>query len=276
MKILITAASSYLGARIYFDLEKKHEVVGTYNTNKISPKFIQMDVTDRDEVFRIVKLNKPDLIIHAAANPNARWCEANPELAKKINEDGTRNVIDAANSIGAKVVYISSVAALDATNFYGKTKFAGEEITKETKAGFIILRPSVIIGFSPNTTNDRPFNRILKNIDEKTPAIYDTSWKFHPTWIGHISEVIENAIEKKIKNEIITITVSELKSRFDVARDILSEFGVSAEPKNDNDKVPPKELDQTKLKEFGMPVYSYSEIIEKINDEIKNREKFRL
>ena len=33
---------------------------------------------------------------------------------------------------------------------------------------------------------------------------------------------------------------------------------------------------EKKLKEFGMPVYSYSEIIEKIIGEIKNREKFRL
>ena len=277
MKILITAASSYLGARIYFDLEKKYEVVGTYNTSKISLKFIQMDVTNRDEVFRIFELNKPDLIIHAAANPNARWCEENPEIAKKINVGGTRNVVDAANAIGAKLVYISTLAALDKSFVYGRTKFLAEEAAKETKAGFIILRPSVIIGMSPNTANLRPFfNRILKNLDEKTPAIYDISWKFHPTWIGHISEVIENVIEKKIKDEIITITVSELKSRFDVARDILSEFGISAEPKNDNDKVPPKELDQTKLKEFGMPVYSYSEIIEKIIGEIKNREKFKL
>src|SRR3989344_5358002 len=250
MKILITAASSYLGARIYFDLEKKYEVVGTYNTSKISLKFIQMDVTNRDEVFRIFELNKPDLIIHAAANPNARLCEENPEIAKKINVGGTRNVVDAANAIGAKLVYISTLAALDKSFVYGRTKFLAEEAAKETKAGFIILRPSVIIGMSPNTANLRPFfNRILKNLDEKTPAIYDISWKFHPTWIGHISEVIENVIEKKIKDEIITITVSELKSRFDVARDILSEFGVSAEPKNDNDKVPPKELDQTKLKE---------------------------
>lgn len=277
MKILITAASSYLGARMYFDLGKKYEVVGTYNTNKISEKFIQMDVTNRDEVFKVVKMNKPDLIIHAAANPDSKWCEENPELAEEINVGGAKNIVDAANSVGAKAVYISTLAALDKSFVYGKTKFLAEEATKETKEGFIILRPSVIIGISPNSKNIRPFfNRMLKNLDEKKPAAYDTSWKFHPTWIGHISEVIENTIEKKIKNETITITVSELKSRFDVARDILSEFGVPVEQKNDNDKVSPKELDQTKLKELGMPVYSYFEIIGKIINEIKNREKFKL
>lgn len=277
MKILITAASSYLGARIYFDLKKKFDVVGTYNTNKLSEKFIQMDVTNREEVFRIIKLNKPDLIVHAAANPDSKWCEENPKLSEEINVGGTKNVVDAANSVGAKVVYISTLAALDKSFVYGKTKFLAEEAAKKTKAGFIILRPSVIIGISLNSTNSRPFfNKILKNLDEKTPVAYDTSWKFRPTWIGQISEVIENIIEKKIKNEIITITVSEPKSRFDVARDILSEFGVFAEPKNDNDKVPLKELDQIKLKEFGLPIYSYSEIIEKIINEIKNREKFKL
>ena len=276
MKILITGASSYVGARLFFDLRKKFEVIGTYNTSRLSTDFVHMDVTIRDEVLSVIRRIKPGVIIHAVANPNARWCEANPELAKKLNEGGTRNVVDAANEIGAKVIYISTKAAINPQNVYGKTKLAGEEISKETKAGFVILRPSLIVGFSPNTTNDRPFNRMLKSIDDKVPAIYDTSWKFQPTWLGHISEIIEKIVKKGITNETIPITVPEFKTRFDLARDILSRFGISVEPKDYNDKTPVTETDQSKMVELNLPVHSYSEIIENMVDEIKNREKFRL
>lgn len=276
MKVLIIGASSYVGARLFLDLRKKFNVIGTYNTNKLFPEFVKLDITSQEEVIQTVKESGVDVIVHVAANPSSRWCEENPELAVKINEGGTKNIVDAANVIKAKVIYISSVAAIVPTNVYGKTKIAGEELVKKTEGGFVILRPSLIIGFSPNTTNDRPFNRILKNIDEKTPAIYDTSWKFQPTWLGHISEVIRIVIEKNITNETITIAVPEVKSRFNVAKDILSPFGIEVIPKDEKDlnRFIPLKLDRMKL--LKIPVYSYSEIIEKIINEIKNRDEFSL
>jgi len=274
MKILVVGASSYVGARIYFDLRKKFDVAGTYNKNKLFPEFFKLDITNSDEVIQIVTKVKPNVIIHVAANPSAIWCEANPELAIKLNEDGTKNIVDAANIVKSKVIYISTVAAIVPTNVYGRTKLAGEELVKNTKNGFVVLRPSLIIGFSPNTTNDRPFNRILRNIDEKSLAIYDTSWKFQPTWLGHISEVIQILIEKNITNEIIPIAIPELKSRFDIAKDILVEFNISVTPKNDNDKTPVIQISQDKLEQLGLPQYTYSEIIIKIISEIKQRKKF--
>lgn len=274
MRILITGASSYVGARLYFDLKKKFDVIGTYYKNRLFKDLVELDITDENKVIETVRKFKPEVIIHVVANPSAKWCEENPELATRINQEGTKNIVEAANKINAKVIYISTGAAINPIGIYGKTKLAGEELVKSTKAGFVILRPSLIVGFSPNTTNNRPFNRILWNLDGKVPAVYDTSWKFQPTWIGHISEIIIAVIEKNITKEIIPIRVPELKTRFDVAKDILSHFGISAKAKNDNDKTPVISSSQEKLKQLGLPEYSYSEIIVKIVDEIKHRDKF--
>lgn len=128
--------------------------------------------------------------------------------------------------MNAKLVYISTMGAIKPSNLYGKTKLKSEEIVKTVKNGYLILRPSLVLGYSPNITNDRPFNRILKNLDEDVPAIYDTSWKFQPTYIRHISEVIESCINKKIINRSIVIAVPEMKSRYDTAKDILIPFGI--------------------------------------------------
>lgn len=277
MKILITGASSYVGARVYFDLSKKFDVIGTYHSSKLSEVFIELDTTDEKDVVKVLEEVKPDIIIHLAANASSKWCEANPKEAIALNESSTRYIVDTANKIGAKVIYISSFAAFEPKDVYAKTKYNSEQLVKKVKAGWVILRPSLILGFSPNTTNDRPFNRLLKNLDENIPAEYDTSWKFQPTYLGQISEVIEEIIKRGIEKEIIPIAVDELKSRYDTAKDILSPFGVKVTPIDMHDTGHFSEKKDTgKLKELGLSIYTYGQMIQKILEEISNRKIFKI
>jgi dTDP-4-dehydrorhamnose reductase len=274
MKILVIGANSYVGARLYYDLQKDFEVTGTYLHNKLSNKFIHLDITDKEEVAMVINRMKPSFIVHVANNANARWCEANPNEAKRLNETSTKFIVNAANKINAKIIYISSFVVLKPLNVYGKVKQASEEIIKDTKAGWAILRPSLIIGFSPNTINDRPFNRFLKNLDEGTKAEYDTSWKFQPTWIGHISEIIKSIIKNNINKEIIPVAVEGLKTRYEVAKDILSQFNINVFPVNNSDTTSVIQEDLKELDELGLTKYSYDEIINKIINEIKQRSSF--
>jgi dTDP-4-dehydrorhamnose reductase len=276
MKVLLTGASSYVGARLYLDLSKKFEVIGTYFGNNLSEDFIRLDTTNKKEIEKIIKDIKPEIIIHAAANANARWCEANPDLAVLLNQKSTEYIVDSANRINAKIILISSFSAKAADNVYGRTKFESEKMVKNNKAGFVILRPSLILGFSPNTTNDRPFNRLLKNIDEKTEAIYDISWKFQPSYIGHVAEVIEEIINRNILNEIISIAVPNLKTRYDIAKDILEAFNIKVTPINRNDNTAIITDNLNNLRRHKLPEYSYEELIGKCIEEIRNRKKFVL
>jgi dTDP-4-dehydrorhamnose reductase len=277
MKILITGASSYVGARVYFDLSKNFNVVGTYHSSKLSESFIKLDATNKEDIIKVLEEEKPDIIVHLAANASSKWCEANPEEAIALNESSTRYIVDTANKIGAKVIYISSFAAFEPKDVYAKTKYNSEQLVKKVKAGWVVLRPSLILGYSPNTTNDRPFNRLLKNLDDGTPAEYDTSWKFQPTYLGQISEVIEEVIKRNISEEIIPIAVDELKSRYDTAKDILSPFEVKVVPIDMHDTGHFSEKkDTSKLEELSLPVYTYDQMISKILEEIKNRKTFKL
>ena len=270
MRILITGASGYVGARLYSDLKKKHEVTGTYHSNKLFPELWILDIGNKKAVESLVKKVHPEIIIHVAANASASWCEKNPELAVKFNETGTKNIVYSANQIKAKVIYISSFEHANTKTLYGRTKEAGEKYVKEAKAGYIILRPCLIIGFSPNTMNDRPFNRFLKNITQHTPAVYDATWKFYPTWLKHIEEVIEKIIEKKIINETIPISIPEKKTRFNIAKDLLSDFNIDVKPEYPTNVAPLISEDLTKLSELGLPYYTYDEIIKGIKKEIKD------
>ncbi|MGV8161949.1 MAG: sugar nucleotide-binding protein [Candidatus Nanoarchaeia archaeon] len=270
MKVIITGASSYVGARFYSDMRNKYEVIGTYNSNKLFPELEHLDITKKEEVMKFILEKKPDFIIHVAANASGSWCDKNPQQAVAINELGTKYIVEGANRVDAKVIFISSVFANYANQLYGRTKLKSEEYVKKTNAGYVILRPSLIMGYSPNTINDRPFNRLLKNITQKTPAVYDTSWKFQPTWLSHLEEIAELVIDKNILNQTIPVSTPELKTRFDIANDVLIEFGISVVPEDKQDATPDFADDQEKLRELHLPIYTYLEMIDGLKQEIKD------
>jgi dTDP-4-dehydrorhamnose reductase len=276
MKLLITGASSYLGSRIYYDLKDKFEPIGTYYQNKLSASFIYLDLTKKEEIEKLVKKSKPNVIIHVANYPSPRPAQDNEKGYVQLNLEATKYLIEAADNIGTKLIFISSFAAMNPDNIYGKLKLESEKLVEKTKAGYLILRPSLIIGFSPNTTNDRPFNRILKCLDEGKKAEFDTSWKFQPTYVGHISQVIKKSIEKNVWNKTIPIVIGELVTQYQIARDILEAFDIKVYPIDKGYNIPSKKVDLSILDQFGLKPKNYGEMIKTIIDEIKDREKFRL
>jgi len=101
MKVLLIGASSYVGARLYFDLQSSHNIIGTYKNSSLFSRFIKLDITNKEDVNNIINYYKPDWIIHAAANADARWCEANPKVAVLLNEKATSHIVSAANKINS-------------------------------------------------------------------------------------------------------------------------------------------------------------------------------
>lgn len=277
MKILLIGGSSYLGARLYCDLRDTHDVVATYNDNKLSNNFIHLDITDHNEVFRIIKNQKPDVIIHAANYASSSWCKEHPEEAKLLNQVATEYIVDAANEINAKMIFISSMAAVNPSNLYGESKVTSEEITKKCNSGYLILRPSLIVGYSPNTENDRPFNRILNNVTKGLPAVYEDSWNFQPTYIGHISKVIEACIKKGLWNQTFEVVVPKVSTRYKLSKDILSHFNIEVE-KETTEKPYFKDEDISiePLVKNKLPTFSYSELVDLVVEEIKDPSRFTL
>lgn len=268
-KVLIVGASSYVGARLLVDLSKSFDVRGTFFRTRLFPDLIELDITDAQAVLRVMRAVKPEVVVHVAANPSAAWCEKHPALAKKINRTGTRNVVTAANRVKARVVYISSAEAAVQRTLYGKTKRAGETEARKAKAGWVVLRPSLIVGYSPNTQNDRPFNRLLRNITQRSPAEYDTSWRFQPTWLGQVSEIVSIAVRKKLVKKTVPLSVEQDVSRFELARDLLKPFGIVPVPKDEDLHFKSLLDSKAALARLGLPYYSYGELVRRVRAETR-------
>ncbi len=266
--LLITGASSYVGAKIYRDLKqsphfKSFEIVGTYNCNPLFPELVKLDLSDRIATSELIKRICPTWIIHIAAIPNQAGCSKDEGYAERVNYEGTRAVVEEANALGAKVLFISSEAAYD-HSLYGKLKKQGEDAVKGTRAGYVILQPAMIFGASPNTKNDRPYNRLLRAIEKGAPTSFDSDVKFYPTWLGNLSEIIQEILRRPILNEVIAVVGERESSRFEVAQKVLQKFSIPVSEEHSKSSGSNAPLTQDALRRLKLPCYSTDEILTKV------------
>lgn len=277
MKILLIGANSYVGARLFYDLRSSFQIIGTYHKEQFFHEFFQLDITSRESLSNIFSNIKPDIVIHAANYPSPSNAVNNEEAFRSLNDKGTQNVVEFSNKFGSKLIFISSQAANNPSNLYGELKLKSEMLAKQVTNGYLILRPSYIVGFSPNTSNPRPFNKILKCIDDpKTIAEFDISWKLQPTYLGHLSAVIKWIINTDNWNQEVPVFIDELVTQYQIASDILSSFEIEVNKIDLGINIPPSRDSLDFFNSMQLPPRTYAEMIEIVVSEIRNRDKFRL
>ena len=153
MKILVTGAKGQLGTDVLKELSSR-------NIQHKGTDIDNLDITDKDAVTNTILDYRPDAVIHCAAYTAVDKAEDEPELCRKINEDGTRYIAEACEQAGAKMLYISTDYVFpgtgehfykpsdptDAISVYGKTKLAGEKAVTETLERYFIVRISWVFG----------------------------------------------------------------------------------------------------------------------------------
>jgi dTDP-4-dehydrorhamnose reductase len=116
-----------------------------------------MPVDDREAVLTTITAFRPELVLHGGALTAVDTCEVEVDLAFAVNAVGTRHVAEAAELVGAHMVYVSTDYVFDGTNdrpyrewdaprptsVYGASKLAGE---RECRPGSTIVRTSWVCG----------------------------------------------------------------------------------------------------------------------------------
>lgn len=146
-KVLITGGAGFIGSHLVdFLLQKNYEVVIIDNlstgkqeyVNK-KARFYKIDIT-KDDVERVFEKEKPDVVIHAAAQVMLRLSIEQPLMDATINILGTLRVLEAARKSGVKkFIYTSTGGAR-----YGEPKKLPVHETHE-------LNPSAPYGISKHT-----------------------------------------------------------------------------------------------------------------------------
>lgn len=162
-KILVTGCNGQLGRAIRKEYAASD--VEFINTDVVEGEgVVSLDITDVDAVLKLVRAEKPDVIINCAAHTNVDKCEEQWDLAYKINAIGPRNLSIAATEADAKMIHVSTdyvfegngtrpyteFDALNPVSAYGKTKLEGENFVKEFAKKHFILRTAWLYGDGKN------------------------------------------------------------------------------------------------------------------------------
>lgn len=148
MKILVTGSKGQVGSCLVQQLSQMLEI------EFLAVDRDQLDITDRDAVNKLVNEFKPDAIINAAAHTAVDKAEQEVELSYAINRDGPEYLAQAAQSVCASILHISTdyVFAGDKDGayvetddvapqgVYGQSKLAGELAVAAACKRHIIMR----------------------------------------------------------------------------------------------------------------------------------------
>ena len=154
MKIVITGGKGMLGRTLQKELAE-HEIVVA--------DLPDWDITDDEGFLRKLMAAAPDVVIHCAAMTNVDACEADRDLAFKLNEEGSRNVALACSACGARLFAISTDYVFSGEpprepwawsetdiprprTVYGLSKFSGEQMVQMLNPDATVLRIAWLYG----------------------------------------------------------------------------------------------------------------------------------
>lgn len=222
-KILVTGANGQLGYSIVtFFKQKGINVIGTDRN--------VLDITNKVQVNQVIQSIKPDVIIHCAAYTAVDKAESDKENCYNTNVNGTRNLAQIAKELDVEFIYFSTDYVFDGTkekpyettdipnpiNYYGLTKYLGEEIVRTLLTKYYIFRISWVFG--PNGKNF--VNTILRLSKEKESINVVNDQIGSPTYTLDIADFLTKKVP--INNGIHHLTNGGFISWYEFAKEIIN------------------------------------------------------
>lgn len=254
MKILVTGGAGFVGYHLCKKLTEDGDEVIVYDAFlnfadsgksryqeylklrldylKDKVKLVQWDIRNKDQLMRVLKETKPEVVVHLAALPIASLSDKVGE-AGSINLDGTLNVLEAirhSDSVKRFVYSSSSMVYGDfekdaadeshptrPVDIYGATKLSGEIFTRAYQKQYglkaTIIRLTSVYG--PTDANRRVSQIFVENALLKKPiTLHDGGQAaLDFTFVEDVAEGFRLAIKsKKAENETFNISYGQARS----------------------------------------------------------------
>lgn len=186
-KILITGGRGFFASRFAEHHKNRFEI--------LSLKKVDLNVADEQEVLNKFQAFQPDYVMHTAAIAVTGYCDAHPDIARKINVEGSVNVARATKAVGGKLLFISTEQLFNGNQNAGP--FREDDVAE----------PNTIYG-----QNKLEAENLLKEIIEKL-------WIVRFTWLfgmpqrncGMSGNILWNTVEAILKNEKIHASPHEYR-----------------------------------------------------------------
>lgn len=266
-----------LGQFLNMELDKHFEILTQYfnnsgNTSKFNS--VQLDLTNYNEVEKIFKKFKPDVVIHTAAVSNPERADAlTADVVYEFNVNATQFIAEMCSTHQSKLIYTSTDsvyagyrgsmlkedAKLIPLSLYAETKLMGEIKIREYLKNYVILRVPLQIGLCLGSTINN-FHKLYNNLKTGVQTKLFTDQYRTPLALHETARIISEFARKNISGEIINIAGDERVSRYDLGLmlcDIIKAdrnliIPLTMEEGGALYKVADVSLDNSKMKSYGI------------------------
>ena len=256
-RILVVGSNGMLGQRAveFYSALNDIEILATSVEDKFGfagIEYIQSDISNRNEIKKLVYDFCPDFIINGAAFTNVDLSETERELAWKINVKGVEHLSEAARVLDSHLIHISTDYIFDGKfgpylendipnplGYYARTKLASENVLKISGIKYTILRTNVLYGTAKFSRPDFVKWAVDSLRAGKQIRIVDDQIN-NPTFIDDLVQGINKVVELH-KEGVYNIGGSEFLSRYDFTLKIADYFNLD---KSLISKIKTEELNQ--------------------------------
>ncbi|WP_420385065.1 SDR family oxidoreductase [Roseivirga sp.] len=187
MKILITGANGLLGQKLVKLLLDKGEdelIATARGVNRLPfPEadytYDQMDITDRDQVLRVIETYQPEVIVHTAAMTNVDQCELEKEACWDQNVNAVNYLIEASTRNNCFLLHLSTDFIFDGeegpydekakpnpVSYYGESKLAAEKLLQNSTIQYAIARTVLVYGIAHDMSRSNIILWVKKSLEE--------------------------------------------------------------------------------------------------------------
>lgn len=297
--VLVTGSNGLLGQKITEKISKEGGVnlIATSKGANRYPSaegytYAEMDILNPEEVKKVIEKYQPDAIIHTAAMTNVDTCEDQRELAYQLNVEAVRTLLHLAEEHHIQLIHLSTdfifdgehgpyneLAAPNPLSYYGETKLMAEELIKNSKAKWAILRTIIVYGIVSDMSRSNIVLWAKGALEKGQPLnIVNDQWRM-PTLAEDLADICLLAVKHDAQGVYNAsgkdmMSISELVARvadfWNLDKTLINE--ISAETLNQAAKRPKRTgfiLDKS-MTDLNYQPHSFEEGLEILDQQLKS------
>lgn len=303
-KILITGSNGLLGQKLIYSLKHSElfEVIATSRgenrlTDRSGYAYVDLDITQKNQIENILARFKPDVIINTAAMTNVDACETQRDECWSLNVNAVAYFIEAIQSLHSihaynpHFIHLSTDFIFDGTkgpltedeipnplSFYAESKLAAEKLLQESSISWAIARTVLVYGIADNMSRS---NIVLwaKSALEQNKKINVVDDQFRtPTLAEDLAEGCIQIARQKAKG-IFNISGKDYMSILELVYRVADFWGLNKNlitpSKSDDIRQPAKRPPNTGFiiekarKNLGYEPHTFEQGLQKLDDQLR-------
>ena len=238
MKLLVTGASGLLGLNLCLQAAPQHLVLGVARRRLAFAPFetVAADLLEGATVPQVLDSSGPDGVVHCAAAADLDYCEAHPELARRLNTDVAEQIARECRARRIRLVHISTDAVFDGTKegaysesdephpqgVYATTKRDAEMAVAASNPEAIMVRVN-FYGWS--LSGRRSLGEFFaNNLSHGAAVLGFTDVTFCPAFVGDLADTLLKLLASDLHG-VYHAVGKEAMSKFEFGTAIARKFG---------------------------------------------------